>query len=516
MKNICKTIWVIFFVLFNCNISAQNKKIIVFGSSVASGWVTNYQKQYDMQNGWAFRLQRYLNTKGWEVTNSSKPGDNTNSALKRIREDLLIKKPEIAIISLSLSNEGLTDLPSEEVINGFIAGIKAITDSCIKYGIKPILGYCYANNDYNKEHFEAIKNANTRLEQFGYPCIDFLGAFSDEEGHFINGHTFEGDHPDNYGHEEMYLSIVPSIFDAIFEGKNIHSSIEDTNYLRIGINEKINSFYYVPDNILHSFSIILEMQEYKDFRINIKNTKTNILVNFDGIECKYLRNNKLIAKKKCLNGKHQVALVYSNCMEKLAVYLDGIPVIMLHEKLEPIQFSFSSKSVAACKNLFIYRSALSVNNLINLDNNKIISASLDLYSDLGKSIQNLALSNTALYLSDKQARDKSDILKILIQNADIERKKTPIFKEKKPIRLSTQILNKYIGSYFSDRKEEMRVYLKDGKMVLNAFGNEAELIPESKNVFFIRYPGEITITFNETGNNLDLNLMGNHIIADRK
>ena len=76
------------------NQETENKKIVILGSSVSTGWVTSYEEQYDFKNGYAYRLERYLKDKGYDVINKGIPGDNTKDALERFDEDVLSEKPE--------------------------------------------------------------------------------------------------------------------------------------------------------------------------------------------------------------------------------------------------------------------------------------------------------------------------------------------------------------------------------------------------------------------------------------
>jgi len=46
----------------------SNKKIVILGSSVASGWVTSFEEKYDFRNGYAYRLERFLLTKGLQLS----------------------------------------------------------------------------------------------------------------------------------------------------------------------------------------------------------------------------------------------------------------------------------------------------------------------------------------------------------------------------------------------------------------------------------------------------------------
>ena len=61
---------------------------------------------------------------------------------------------------------------------------------------------------------------NERYNTLGVPFVNFLGATDDGHGHWINGLGIgDGLHPNDAGHYEMFLEIVPSVFDAVKAGK---------------------------------------------------------------------------------------------------------------------------------------------------------------------------------------------------------------------------------------------------------------------------------------------------------
>jgi len=87
--------------------TGTNKIIVVLGSSVASGCVTSYEARYDMKNGYAYRLQRLLESQGYSVINRSVPGDATADLLNRLNKDLASLEADFAIIGLSLGNSAM-------------------------------------------------------------------------------------------------------------------------------------------------------------------------------------------------------------------------------------------------------------------------------------------------------------------------------------------------------------------------------------------------------------------------
>ena len=138
----------------------DTKKIVILGSSVAAGWVTSYKEKYDMQNGYAARLSRFLEPKGWEVINISVPGYDTKETINRFEKDVLPLKPDYVFIGLSMGNEGLETGNPDSVLTGYTNGIQALISLCRKNNFSPVIGLCYSNNGYTTDQYGYLKRMN--------------------------------------------------------------------------------------------------------------------------------------------------------------------------------------------------------------------------------------------------------------------------------------------------------------------------------------------------------------------
>lgn len=507
------------FLTFEISVKAQSiteKKIVVFGSSVAAGWVTSYNTQYDFQNGWAYRLERYLKPKGWKVINAGFPGDNTQSALLRIENDLINVKPEIAIISFSLSNEGLTEFNSDAVVDSFLSNLKKIISICKKAEIQPIVGYCYANNDYLPIEYEAIQKANVEISKLNLPTINFLGTFNDENGHFPANHYFDSGHPDNFGHQEMFLGIVPSIFDVLRTNKNSIDSIENNDFIKIGENQEFKSLNFIPEDVIHSFSIYLEVKNSKDFDIDIQKIENTSKISVRNNNLEYVQNNIVSNKIKLQKKNYKLVVTHSYANEKTDIFIDGIKILSVPEKNEPINFVIKSEKTLQCRNLIIYRTCLNSNEIATLQTGNLLNGGLEFYSPLFQTTQNLALSNSVLTTNETEIEIRIKNITEKIEKSNIERNNTPIFVDKIAIQLSTSELQKFAGNYFNEMLGDVIVFVEDNKLFINTMGgNISEILPESQNKFFVKSPYDITITFNSDVNTLELNMMGRTILLNK-
>ncbi|NIG57614.1 GDSL-type esterase/lipase family protein [Chitinophaga sp. Cy-1792] len=208
------------FLLWSMTLSAapfHNKKIVVFGSSVAMGWGSTNNNQ-----GWAFRLGNALATKGYTLVNKSIPGNNTQALIGRFERDLLPEKPEICVIALGLGNEGIAKQSTKEgkdsVYNHFVNGINTLIAMCKKAGIIPVVTGCYPANIFNADDYAFVKKFNAMMKNSGTPFIDLLEAVDDGSGHFKEGMYHDALHPNDAGHEAMFQGIPLGIFDTLDDG----------------------------------------------------------------------------------------------------------------------------------------------------------------------------------------------------------------------------------------------------------------------------------------------------------
>lgn len=195
--------------------STTGKTIVVLGSSVAAGWVTSYKEKYDMQNGYAARLGRFLEPRGWIVKNISIPGFDTKNTMSRFEKEVLPLHPRVVLVGLSMANEGLTTDHPDSVFVRYRDGISHLISLCHQHSIIPVVGLCYSNNDYHENHYAYIKKMNLLIQGWDVATVNLLGAIDDGNGHFPEEFTFDPGHPDDRGHEELFFAFVPGMFDAL-------------------------------------------------------------------------------------------------------------------------------------------------------------------------------------------------------------------------------------------------------------------------------------------------------------
>jgi lysophospholipase L1-like esterase len=166
------------------------RRIAVFGSSVANGTGDELGKE-----GYTGRLRAMLESRGWEVLNQSRGGDNTKTMAPRWAPDgapqpntryLMPVSPHYVLLGLSLGNEGIrngtTKAEKDVIFNQFEAGMKGFVARSRQNGIIPIITTCYTRNDFTDVEYEYTRRMNLLINSWDVPSVNFLGAVDDGTG----------------------------------------------------------------------------------------------------------------------------------------------------------------------------------------------------------------------------------------------------------------------------------------------------------------------------------------------
>eukprot|EP01006_Ploeotia_vitrea_P047830 TRINITY_DN67167_c5_g8_i1.p1 TRINITY_DN67167_c5_g8~~TRINITY_DN67167_c5_g8_i1.p1 ORF type:complete len:213 (-),score=20.18 TRINITY_DN67167_c5_g8_i1:154-792(-) len=192
--------------------------VAVLGSSVAAGY-------YSTRNqGWAYHLNVALKARypkdQIQFQNYAIPGANTAQTLKVVKQ--LISKwkqggaPQCVIIGLSVANEGLLWLPSNEVVSSFTTNMKKMVQLLKDAGVRKVfLGGLYPNNDYTPEMYTVLQQVDKQMSGWADGKLDFLSVMDDKHGHWKAGLWEDGSHPNTEGHLQMFKGIDLTLFDAL-------------------------------------------------------------------------------------------------------------------------------------------------------------------------------------------------------------------------------------------------------------------------------------------------------------
>jgi len=499
----------------------KEKRIAVVGSSVATGWVTTYHNEMDMRGGWARWMSRAMLDREWATINLSSPGDTTERVLDRLDEELFPLGVDVVIISLSLENEGIRKENPDAVFNKYMKNLKLIVDKCKTNDVIPVIGLCYANNQFEKKHYEYIKKANGIISEWDVESIDLLGALNNGNGKFPKGYNFDGDHPNTLGHLEMYHAIVPTLFDALLEKKNPQTHKPKLNgFHRFVEGEHSSTLSFIPDGIMHSFTISLN--------INMKSAGNLVTVRTDGKSAvlELMQDNKLVytspdgkkytsEKPVIIKDWASLSIVNRYATGDLLVYSNGKQLLKASVKMSPFNIIIGGKSAFDLKEIFIHRSALNANDVGMINLGGFPRSSLEVYSNFtgtqfkaGEKLVNFAMSKSALIFNSDDRADEIAALKKKHQAIE-EWKNEREQKTKPTLKLDNSVLDSYTGDYelqkgviFKISREESVLYLSDPR------GMKVELVPLTDTRFKAKIPGvKIEISFEKSKDGKIINLV---------
>jgi hypothetical protein len=98
---------------------------------------------------------------------------------------------------------------------------------------------------------------NLLINSYDLPSANFLGAVDDGKGHWVEGYYSDSGHPNALGHEELFYTIVPSLFDAIRLGKTACPAPvgDDGGYAIVTRDAAVHDpIRFTPEDTVHSFT----------------------------------------------------------------------------------------------------------------------------------------------------------------------------------------------------------------------------------------------------------------------
>jgi lysophospholipase L1-like esterase len=497
----------------------REKVIAVMGSSVAAGWVTSREKNQDMQNGYAFRLARWLAPRGFQVVNISVPGDTTQKVLDRLEKDLFPLKPDFAVIALSLENEGIRGLGGkdpDQVFRVFRDNLREIIARCRDRGIQPVLGSVYANDNFTAaSHYQYVTAMNLEIASWDVPSINFLGALDRGDGRFVDGITFDLDHPDDSGHRELFHSIVPGLFEVLAEGKPLPVRDRGDGAVRLGDADAAAFLSYVPDDPYRSFSLIFNVRSLRPGVLaavrSFEGKARELAVRQDG-SLEYRDASDFIHPLKAFlldKAWHQVGMSHHFLKKEIRIFVDGALAGTVADAHVPVQFVLGGSGGGADGNppaegdyndCLVYRSVLNPAEMASLRTGRLLQSSLEVYAPLrgetpvqDRPAVNLAQSPAQVFFSPSNTESKIEQLKAAIQRENADEKVYHDPAEIKPIVLAPEIMDRWTGLYEITPGLTLTIERDGGRLfalINGGDGGKTELFALSEDRFFVRSVGQ--------------------------
>ena len=395
------------------------RKIAVFGSSVAHG-----SCDHENKGGYCGRLGDLLKSRGWEVINVSRGGDNTIKIAPRFESELLPKHPGYVIIGLSLSNEGIAKEKDRAYRDGIFeqwkSGVAELARRCRAAGMTPIVGNCYARDSFAEDSdlYDYTRRMNVEIGKMDVPSINFMGAVDDGSGAWAKGMQWNAGHPNGSGHQEMCLTIVPSLFEALEGGKPLPTKAAADRWAHQPGGEAIaGAFSHVPRDTIHSYAVSFWLRpendgaiaEIRGHELQVKTEQISEKDKFIPVRTFHPKKSTAYTGLSVLNGAlfyagrkqnvlaskpikmdewHHVVISH-NCARGITqLFLDGVSVGMVEERLMPTGFVLSGMSYkyivakADYREWSIYRSSLSPEQVRFLYEGGLFPSSMEVYAPL--------------------------------------------------------------------------------------------------------------------------------------
>jgi lysophospholipase L1-like esterase len=505
----------------------RGKTIAVIGSSVAAGWVTAREAAQDMKNGWAFRLARHLEPLGYRVVNVSVPGDTTEKVLARLDKDLLSIQPDIAVISLSLENEGIRGIGGRDpgkVYENFASNLRRLVAECRKHKIMPVVASCYANDNFDSATYRLIIDMNLEMASWGVPVVNFLGALDRGDGRFIKGLAFDLDHPADRGHRELFLSMVPGLFTTLAAGKPAPERDSRPGSFSTGAAGRGGIVSCVPADPLHSFTSLFEIRASAPGIIAAvlgkdgKFCDISVAENGDAVLSVSTGAVQRVPASLRDGNWHRIGWVYHYLKKEIKLYIDGVAGSSVPESILPLHFLLggaggksgaAGAAAAEYRDWLIYRVPLNGTEMEAVQSGRLLPGSLEVFAPLRRGnpgvdseVENRAQSESRVVFSPQDVTREIARLETAIDRQEREEIVFIDPNEKKPVVISPEAMAAWEGVYEIAPELVMTVAMKEGRLFLLINGGDAgktELFPLAAERFFIKSVGpQMEISF-QTG-----------------
>ena len=415
------------------------RRIAVFGSSVANGTGDDLGKE-----GYTGRLRGLIAPRGWEVLNQSRGGDNTKTMAPRFAPEgapdpkvryLLTVNPGYALLGLSLGNEGIqngtTKVEKDVIYNQFESGMRGFVERSRLHHIVPIITLAYTRNDFTAVEYEYTRRINLAINGWDVPSVNFLGAVDDGTGKWAKGFWHDSAHPNAAGHDELARTFVPTLFEAIEQGKAAPVRSTATGFARVEGGTSVISF--TPQESMHPFAFGVTVRTAREGRVaSVSGStltatmamkteeraggrgplqfETTTLANAgpflasigvqNGVWIYQSANGSIVRSDvKADRASHRVLISHYTARGETLFFVDGKLAGATAERLEPKSFALDGE--ADFRDLLVYRSALNADEVLALEGGRLLQASLEVYSPLaetafpsGGAVKNLAQSLT--------------------------------------------------------------------------------------------------------------------------
>jgi PKD repeat protein len=239
-----------------------------------------------------------------------------------------------------------------------------------------------------------------QLNTLGVPCVNFLGATDNGQGHWIPSLSYgDGLHPNDAGHYEMFLAIVPSVFDALKAGKPTPQWGNRSRFVHIlGDPGQSAPLSFTPGSTVHSFSMSFRVRTSAMgtvASVTLPGSAANPTIEITPMDLVYVASNGQVVHSgvTATDGAwHDVVVAHEYARGQTWFYVDGALAGTAYEQLAPVGFVLGGHGNAATRpgsppqadyqDWFVHRSMLDAEEVTAQYQGVLQQESLEVYSPL--------------------------------------------------------------------------------------------------------------------------------------
>jgi lysophospholipase L1-like esterase len=434
--------------------SPAKRRIAVFGSSVANGTGDELGKE-----GYTGRLRDMMAPRGWEVVNQSRGGDTTLTMAPRFApvgapqpntKYLLPANPNYVLLGLSLGNEGIAKPEKDAIYTQFETGMHGFIDRSRENHIIPIVTNCYTRNTFTDVEYGYTRRMNLLINTWDVPSVNFLGAVDDGTGKWATGFWWDALHPNASGHDELTTTFVPTLFDAIEQGKPLPKKSTAAGFATV--TNGVMPIEFEPADKMHPFALAFDvrgestvdvaaisgvaltattatkqvaagrggaMRDLEETTLTPSGQQVTARVSSVGGVWTYTTANgheRLRSTVRADADWHHIVVSHYTARGETLFFVDGQLAGRAEERFEPKRFVVGGPGASDMptptrrldvKDLMIYRSALNADEVSAMAKGVLLQSSLEVYAPLadatfkpGQALQNLAQATTFAKVGD--------------------------------------------------------------------------------------------------------------------
>lgn len=379
-------------------------RITVMGSSVANGQgaaqddnKTNMGYAYSYNNHLAERYENGDSKYPFYISNISINGNSSVNLLNRF-DDLEREYGKWVIYGISLGNEGIHEATDKDAVyNQWKENMQILIDQARELGKEPVVMNNYTRGDFEESDYEYVKKINDEIAFWDVPSINLLGAIDNGKGNWADGYQNGTDiyHPTTAGHDEFFYAMVPSMMDAMLEGKTLTMKRDTGASYELPEGSTVE---FTPDGTVHSFTLALSA-ETKDgdliATIPVEGSETPVTIARNSGKIIALLPDNTSLSVEAGNGLDEIELSQNYIRKMISLTVNGSSAEETEfEAISPknvVIGSEDSQNAMTVGELMFYRSSMHTSSPFTADG-QLNKSSLEVYYPFNGKGENLAMS----------------------------------------------------------------------------------------------------------------------------